>query len=69
MPAAFLQMIVAHELAHELAHLNEREHGKAFYALCTHREPGYHQLEFDLRLWLTALDPGQTAMPSVGSPD
>ena len=51
-PAPFLRMIVVHELAH----LKEREHGKAFYALCTHMEPGYHQLEFDLRLWLTALD-------------
>jgi len=51
-PADFLRMIVVHELAH----LKEREHGKAFYALCLHMEPTYHQLEFDLRLWLTALD-------------
>jgi len=49
-PAAFLRMIVVHELAH----LKVREHDKAFYALCTHMEPAYHQLEFDLRLWLTA---------------
>lgn len=49
-PADFLRMIVVHELAH----LKEREHGKAFYALCQHMEPDYHQLEFDLRLWLTA---------------
>jgi hypothetical protein len=49
-PADFLHMIVVHELAH----LREREHGKAFYALCLHMEPDYHQLEFDLRLWLTA---------------
>ena len=51
-PAAFLRMIVVHELAH----LKEREHGKAFYALCTHMEPAYHQLEFDVRLWLTSLE-------------
>ena len=51
-PAAFLKMIVVHELAH----LKQREHDKAFYALCTHMEPAYHQLEFDLRLWLTALE-------------
>ena len=51
-PAAFLKMIVVHELAH----LKEREHDKAFYALCAHMEPAYHQLEFDLRLWLTALE-------------
>jgi hypothetical protein len=41
---------------HELAHLKEREHGKAFYQLCVHMEPDYHQLEFDLRLYLTHLD-------------
>jgi hypothetical protein len=51
-PAPFLKMIVVHELAH----LKERDHDKAFYALCTHMEPAYHQLEFDLRLWLTALE-------------
>jgi UTP pyrophosphatase len=51
-PAPFLRMIVVHELAH----LKERDHDKAFYALCTHMEPDYHQLEFDVRLWLTALD-------------
>ena len=51
-PAAFLKMIVVHELAH----LKEREHDKAFYALCTHMEPDYHQLELDVRLWLTALE-------------
>jgi predicted metal-dependent hydrolase len=49
-PADFLRMIVVHELAH----LKEREHDKSFYALCLHLEPDYHQLEFDLRLWLTA---------------
>jgi predicted metal-dependent hydrolase len=48
-PADFLRMIVVHELAH----LKEAEHGKAFYQLCTHIEPGYHQLEFDTRLYLT----------------
>jgi predicted metal-dependent hydrolase len=51
-PAAFLKMIVVHELAH----LKEREHDKPFYALCTHMEPAYHQLEFDVRLWLTAIE-------------
>ena len=51
-PAAFLRMIVVHELAH----LKEREHDRAYYALCTRMEPDYHQLEFDLRLWLTARD-------------
>lgn len=48
-PAEFLKMIVVHELAH----LKERAHDKAFYALCQHMAPDYHQLEFDLRLYLT----------------
>jgi predicted metal-dependent hydrolase len=48
----FLRMIVVHELAH----LKEYAHNKAFYQLCTHMEPDYHQLEFDTRLYLTHLD-------------
>lgn len=51
-PADFLKMIVVHELAH----LKEGEHNKAFYQLCTHMAADYHQLEFDLRLYLTALE-------------
>ena len=60
-PAAFLRMIVVHELAH----LKEREHDKAFYALCKHMEPDYHQLEFDVRLWLTGVEAG---VLSAGAP-
>ncbi|RAN77152.1 metal-dependent hydrolase [Bacillus sp. SRB_336] len=45
----FLQMIVVHELAH----LKEYDHNKAFYQLCTYMLPDYHQLEFDLRVYLT----------------
>lgn len=52
MPEAFLRMIVVHELAH----VKEREHDKAFYQLCCHMEPHYHQLEFDLRAYLCHLD-------------
>ena len=52
MPLEFLRMIVVHELAH----LKELEHDKAFYQLCRHMEPDYHQLEFDLRVYLTYLD-------------
>ena len=48
-PAAMLDMIVVHELAH----LRHRDHDKAFYALCDHMLPGYHQIEFDTRLYLT----------------
>jgi predicted metal-dependent hydrolase len=54
-PADFLKMIAVHELAH----LKEAEHDKAFYRLCTHMAPDYHQLEFDLRLYLTHLEAGQ----------
>jgi len=54
-PAEFLKMIVVHELAH----LKESDHNKAFYQLCLHMEPDYHQLEFDLRLYLTQLEVGQ----------
>ena len=43
-------------VVHELAHLKEREHGRAFYVLCRRMEPDYRQLEFDVRLWLTALE-------------
>ena len=50
-PEAFLRMIVVHELAH----LKEKDHNKAFYQLCCHMEPQYHQLEFDTRLRLTHL--------------
>lgn len=51
-PLAFLRMIVVHELAH----LKEKDHSKAFYALCCHMEPDYHQLELDMRLYLTYRD-------------
>ncbi len=51
-PEAFLKMIVTHELAH----LKVKEHNKAFYKLCTHIEGNYHQLEFDLRVYLTYKD-------------
>jgi predicted metal-dependent hydrolase len=51
-PPEFLKMIVVHELAH----LKEKAHDKAFYQLCLHMEPDYHQHEFDLRLYLTNLE-------------
>ena len=52
MPIEFLRMIVVHEIAH----MKERAHGKAFYQLCQHMEPDYHQLEFDLRTYLSHLE-------------
>ena len=54
MPLEFLRMIVVHELAH----MKEREHDKAFYQLCQHMLPDYGQLEFDVRVYLTYLDAG-----------
>ena len=56
-PAEFLKMIVVHELAH----LKESEHIKPFYQLCTDMAPDYHQLEFDMRLYLTQLDCASSA--------
>lgn len=60
-PLEFLRMIVVHELAH----LKEREHDKAFYALCTHMEPAYHRFELDCRLWLTARSLGLWTAPAA----
>jgi predicted metal-dependent hydrolase len=62
-PIEWLRMIVVHELAHT----KEREHDKAFYQLCTHMEPDYHQLEFDLRLYLTHLESGGPALWSAAA--
>jgi predicted metal-dependent hydrolase len=52
LPLPLLRMVVVHELAH----LREKDHNKAFYQLCQYMEPAYHQLEFDLRLYLTWQD-------------
>ena len=49
---AMLNMIVVHELAH----LREKDHNKAFYRLCLHMLPDYHQLEFEMRLYLVQLE-------------
>ncbi len=57
-PSEFLELIVVHELAH----LKELDHNKAFYQLCQHMQPDYHQIEFDLRLYLThRADVGSTS--------
>ncbi|HEU4376547.1 MAG TPA: YgjP-like metallopeptidase domain-containing protein [Telluria sp.] len=50
-PLELLRMIAVHELAH----VKEKQHDKAFYKLCCYMEPQYHQYEFDLRLVLTQL--------------
>ncbi|WP_339673182.1 YgjP-like metallopeptidase domain-containing protein [Dasania marina] len=51
-PEPFLTMIAVHELAH----LKESEHNKAFYRLCSYMLPDYQQLEFDTRLYLVQLE-------------
>ena len=51
-PEPFLKMIVVHELAH----VREKNHDKAFYKLCEHMLPDYHQLEFEMRLYLTQVE-------------
>lgn len=58
MPEAFLKMIVVHELAH----IKISEHDKAFYQLCCHMEPAYHQYEFDLRASLCWIEMSGTAL-------
>lgn len=64
MPEPFLRMIVVHELAH----FRESCHNKAFYQLCRHMEPDYHQLEFDLRVYLTHLEATDLALWSDAPP-
>ena len=51
-PELFLEMIVVHELAH----LKEKEHNKNFYKLCQHMQRDYHQIELDLRIYLTQIE-------------
>jgi UTP pyrophosphatase len=55
-PAPFLRMIVVHELAH----MKHADHDANFYRLCCNMEPNYHQLEFDLRLYLCTLESPNT---------
>lgn len=62
-PPEFLRMVVVHELAH----LRERQHGPAFYQLCCHMEPSYHDYEFGLRLYLTQRDLEGHAAPTEES--
>lgn len=57
-----LNMIVVHELAH----LKEKEHNKAFYRLCVHMLPDYHQLEFEMRLMLVQLEHGGSIYKEKG---
>lgn len=58
LPLPLLQMVVVHELAH----LREKDHNKAFYKLCQHMLPEYHQLELDLRLYLTLFEQRDTKL-------
>ncbi len=63
-PEALLELLVVHELAH----LKEWAHDRAFYKLCCHMLADYHQRELDLRLYLTCLEhcgPLYGAGPSV----
>lgn len=55
-PKEMLELLVVHELAH----FKEKEHNKAFYKLCEYMLSDYHQIEFDLRLYLVLVDQGVT---------
>lgn len=65
MPVEFLRMIVVHELAH----LRQPEHDKAFYQLCQHMDADYHQLEFDLRSYLSHLAAGGPPLWAAAATD
>jgi predicted metal-dependent hydrolase len=64
-PPEFLKMIAVHELAH----IKERAHDKAFYKLCTYMEPAYHQLEFEVRVYLTHLEASGERLWATAAPD
>lgn len=64
-PDEFLRMITVHELAH----LKEKAHDKAFYQLCKHMAPDYHQLEFEVRVYLTHLELSGTPLWAPRCPD
>jgi len=51
-PEAFLSMISVHELAH----IKEKSHNKDFYKLCQYMMSDYHQVELDLRIYLTQVE-------------
>ena len=51
-PEPFLSMIAVHELAH----LKEKDHNKSFYKLCQYMMSDYHQVELDLRIYLTQVE-------------
>jgi len=53
-PSEMLEMLVVHELAH----FKEKDHNKPFYKLCEYMQPNYHQVEFDMRLYLLLFDQG-----------
>lgn len=52
LPREFLEMIVVHELSH----FKEKEHNKPFYKFCEFMQTNYHQVEFDLRVYLLHVD-------------
>jgi len=64
MPIEFLRMIAVHEIAH----MKERAHDKAFYQLCRHMEPNYHQIEFDLRACLSHMEISGQPLWAVAAP-
>mgnify|MGYP000645423312 CR=1 FL=1 len=66
--AAFQRPDRESRLVHELAHQKHADHDEAFYRLCCHMESDYHQLEFDLRIWLSALDARRETPPDTPAP-
>jgi len=52
LPYEFMENI----LIHELCHLKEKEHNKAFYKLCKNIDERYFEIDLDIRIYLTFLD-------------
>lgn len=52
LPYEFMENV----LIHELCHLKEKDHNKAFYALCKNISANYFEVDLDIRIYLTYVD-------------
>jgi hypothetical protein len=52
LPYEFMENV----LIHELCHLKEKEHNKAFYSLCKNISENYFEIDLDIRIYLTYID-------------
>ncbi len=54
-----LELYLKTLVVHELANFKEKDHNKGFYKRCCHKEPQYHQLELDLRIFCVVVAMGE----------